>query len=61
MGPEKVALNAFHLPTGWVTFEEVVRFCLMDLGAEPLTTRWHSVLLDSYRRFREEFAPIGSV
>jgi hypothetical protein len=61
MGPKKVALNAFHLPTGWVTFEEVIRFCVVNLRVQPIATNWNSVLLESYRRFKEEFATLGTI
>jgi hypothetical protein len=61
MGQTTAALDGFHLPTGWVTFEEVVRFCIVDLEAPSRTKSWNEVLLESYRRFKEEFAPLGQV
>ena len=33
---QPVSLNDMHLPTGWVPFEEVIRFCIVDLGVQPL-------------------------
>ena len=59
-GKANLALNEVHLPTGWVTFEEVLRFCIVDLKVTPLAKDWNTVLLESYRRFKEEFAPLGS-
>jgi hypothetical protein len=31
-----VNLNDWHLPTGWVPIEEIIRFCIVDLGVPPL-------------------------
>lgn len=58
----EVNLNDLHLPTGWVTIEEVIRFCIVDLGvpANPAHD-WDAVLEESYRTFRTDFAPIGEV
>lgn len=47
-------LNDHHLPTGYVPFEEVLRFCIVDLGVQPLTGDWDAVLRESYDRFRAE-------
>lgn len=49
-----VALDALHVPTGYVTLEEVLRFCIVDLGAKPRKKGWHERLEESYRRFRED-------
>ncbi|MDI3339907.1 MAG: hypothetical protein QJR03_05170 [Sphaerobacter sp.] len=53
------SLNDWHLPTGWVTIEEVLRFCIVDLGVQPLNPEWDSILRDSYERFKTEFSPLG--
>lgn len=45
--------SKFHIPTGWVTIENVARFLLTDLGVPPLTEAWDEVLRDSERQFRE--------
>jgi len=53
-----VNLNDWHLPTGWVPIEEVIRFCIIDLGVPPLDTSvdvdgvpgWHARLLESRLR-----------
>jgi hypothetical protein len=31
IGDGELDLNKTHLPTGWVTFEEVIRFLIFDL------------------------------
>lgn len=50
-----VSLNDLHLPTGYVAFEEVLRFCIVDLGVRPLSDAWDGILRDSYERFKTEF------
>jgi len=40
-----------------VTIEDILRFCIVDLGVEPLSANWHEILQESYELFREEFAP----
>jgi len=52
-----VSLNALHLPTGFVTVEEVLRFCIVDLGVAPLAADWHERLEQSYAKFKSDFAP----
>lgn len=49
-----VPLNDLHLPTGYVTIEEVIRFCIVDLGVEPLTKDWDAILTESYERLKVE-------
>ncbi|GIU97436.1 MAG: hypothetical protein KatS3mg013_1239 [Actinomycetota bacterium] len=61
LGTRSVSLDEMHLPTGWVTFEEVIRFCIVDLGAQPRSADWNRVLLDSYELFKSQFAPLGEV
>ncbi len=51
----EVGLNEIHLPTGYVTFEDVLRFCIVDLGVRPLHPDWSTILRRSYERFRAEF------
>jgi hypothetical protein len=43
-------LQSWHLPTGWVMIEEVLRFCIVDLGVTPLNDDWHRILTDSYEQ-----------
>jgi hypothetical protein len=54
LGPA-VSLNDLHLPTGYVAFEEVLRFCIVDLGVHPLSDGWDGVLRESYEQFKTEF------
>jgi hypothetical protein len=49
-------MNDLHLPTGWVAFEDIVRFCIDDLDVTPLSVSWHEVLDASYARFTTEFS-----
>ena len=37
-------LNDLHLPTGLVTIEDIVRFCIVDLGVKPLSGDWDQIL-----------------
>jgi hypothetical protein len=50
-------MNKLHVPTGFVAIEEVLRFCIVDLGVPPLAgeDRWNTALDESYRRFKTEF------
>jgi hypothetical protein len=57
IGGHEVSLNDLHLPTGYVTLEEVLRFCIVDLGVTPLSGGWDATLEESYRRFKDDFAP----
>ena len=50
-----VSLNEIHLPTGYMTFEEVLRFCIVDLGVKPLHEDWDRTLRDSYESFKIDF------
>ena len=49
----RVPLKDLHLPTGYVAIEEVLRFCIVDLGVRPLQDDWDDRLSESYNRFRE--------
>jgi hypothetical protein len=55
VGGDIVALNDWHLPTGYVPLEEIIRFCIVDMGVTPATSGWDESLNDSYRRFKTEF------
>lgn len=50
-------LHRLHVPTGWVSFEEVLRFLVHDLGVAPKCGRrkWGRELMDSEDKFREKF------
>lgn len=61
-GPIHVALNRhittlndLHLPTGYVPFEEIIRFCIVDLQVTPLSTNWETTTYESYEQFKAEF------
>lgn len=55
-GTHAVSLNNWHLPTGWTTVEEVIRFCIVDLGVTPLAEEWDAILHASDETFRGENA-----
>jgi hypothetical protein len=44
IGRATISLNDLHLPTGYMTLEEIIRFCLTDLGVKPLSRDWHEIL-----------------
>lgn len=60
-GRAEVPLNELHLPTGFVTIEEILRFCIVDLGVRYLSEDWHEILTNSYERFKTDFAPKGQL
>lgn len=47
--------NRQHLPTGYVPIEEVIRFCIVDLGVRPLHDDWSERLDASYEGFIRRF------
>jgi len=49
-------LNEFHLPTGYVVIEDIVRFCIVDLGVKPLSQDWDDILRESSRTLRAGLA-----
>jgi hypothetical protein len=42
-----------HIPSGWVTVEEIIRFLIQELRVKSKSRNWNELLLDSERRFRE--------
>jgi hypothetical protein len=44
LGRATVPLNDLHMPTGWVPIEEIIRFCIVDLGVPALADDWHERL-----------------
>ena len=57
LGDGQLNLNKTHVPTGWVTIEEVIRFLIVDLGImPPCGDEWPKVLENSERPFFEEFS-----
>lgn len=61
LASKPLTLDDLHLPTGYVPIEEILRFCISDLGVRPRQRDWHEVLEESYRQFREEFAEFGTI
>ncbi len=54
LGKRAVALNVLHLPSGFVTLEEVLRCCVVDLEVKPLSPAWNEKLETSDRRFQAD-------
>jgi hypothetical protein len=42
-----------HIPTGWVTVEEIIRFLISDLGVKPKEQDWEKELRDSEELFKQ--------
>lgn len=57
---ETVSLDRLHAPTGYVPVEDVIRFCIEDLGAkfQHRAGDWHGLLEESYRLFCKDFTRI---
>jgi hypothetical protein len=52
--PKKpIDLAKAHLPTGWVTVEELIRFLIHSLRVRPRHPNWDTLLRDSEEKFRE--------
>ena len=51
----ETTLNGLHVPTGYVPFEEIIRFCIVDLEVPSISEDWRAVLHDSYEQFRRDF------
>jgi hypothetical protein len=51
----KIPMDDLHLPTGYVPIEEIIRFCIVDLGVAPISGDWARILDESYREFRTQF------
>lgn len=54
-----IDLDKVHTATGRVLIEDVIRFLIRDLGFEPPCgpKDWNAILLDSERKFYDEFSP----
>jgi len=63
VGPTTLPLNDWHLPTGWVTLEDIIRFCIVDLAAEyrHRDDNWHQLLRESRQATLLELAEIGDL
>jgi hypothetical protein len=55
----RLPLNAWHLPTGWIAIEEVIRFCIVDLGVRP-KAGWQAVLAESHEKFTRDFSMLDN-
>jgi hypothetical protein len=47
-------LNDFHMPTGYVPVEDVLRFLIVDLEVPALHAGWDAVLKESSAEFRAQ-------
>jgi hypothetical protein len=57
---EALHFGRLHVPTGWVTIEEVIRFLIQELHVTPLSQNWDAILRESEQSFRERTARRGS-
>ena len=56
VGGAVLDFDKLHVPTGWATIEEVIRFIIVDLGARPpCGAKWPGVIAESERAFYEDF------
>jgi hypothetical protein len=46
-------LSKLHIPSGRVSFEEVIRFLIDDFHVEPARDDWRGIVEDSETRFRK--------
>ena len=53
LGQHTVSLENSHVPTGWVTIEEIIRFLIVDLGVPPKHNDWDAELRISEEKFKE--------
>jgi hypothetical protein len=56
LGDGTLVLGDAHLPTGWVTMEEIIRFLIVDLDHRPPCGQdWPGILQKSEEDFFERF------
>ncbi|HKE13297.1 MAG TPA: hypothetical protein VKB80_00410 [Kofleriaceae bacterium] len=48
-------MDKSHVPTGFLLFEDLIRFLINDLGVRSPRKTWHQRLIDSEKRFHQEF------
>jgi hypothetical protein len=50
-----INLDKVHVPTGWVTIEQVIRFLIADLGVQPPrgADKWEQILHEGEQKFLE--------
>jgi len=51
-GNRMLSLNKMHIPTGWVTIEEVIRFLIHELKVKAKSAGWDKYLRESEDKFR---------
>jgi hypothetical protein len=57
LGGNNLDLNKAHVPTAYVTIEEIIRFLIVDLGIKPpCGETWGAELARSERQFYEDFS-----
>lgn len=56
LGTGEFELDDLHLPTGYVPIEEIIRFCINDLGVPPRSDDWDERLTVSCADFRARLA-----
>jgi hypothetical protein len=55
LGGQPVSMNDLHFPSGYVALEDVIRFCIHDLGVDPIGGDWDTILIESYKRYQAQF------
>ncbi len=53
LGIGQLDINDAHTPTGYVLIEDIIRFCVVELGV-PAEDGWHEALEDSRQWFLEQ-------
>lgn len=53
LGQQRISLEDVHLPTGWVTIEEIIRFLIMEVGVRSKQNDWDDDLQKSEKKFKE--------
>lgn len=49
----KLSFEDLHLPSGWITIEEVIRFLIQELEVTPESSDWDAILKESEQSFRQ--------
>jgi hypothetical protein len=49
-------MRKLHIPTGYTLIEDIIRFCINDLGVKPRSPSWHDELEESESRFKRDYA-----
>ena len=53
LSQHELSLEDGHLPTGWVTIEEIIRFLIVDVRVPPKNGDWDAELQSSEEKFKE--------